>query len=307
MNKKNIIFMGTPSIAANYLSVLINNQYNILSVFTQPHRKKNRGMKILSTPVEELAVQNNITVHTPNKLDDEALDLIKSYKPDLVIVMAYGLIIPSKFLSVPLFGFINIHLSLLPRWRGASPIEHTLLYGDKNSGVSIIKLNDKLDAGPLLIQKKISLENYHNKKDLIYILNETGCDLLIDIIPKIFKGNIKFQNQNEKYVTYAHKLNSDSRRINFNHKASYNINKIRAFSPHPASWFTYKNERIKIISAILKNDNGNPGTIFDNHFSLSCLNGCIAPTYLQREGKKIMQIKEFLRGFSFKVGDTLNE
>tara|TARA_Y100001970_G_scaffold288916_1_gene417701 strand:+ start:9368 stop:10291 length:924 start_codon:yes stop_codon:yes gene_type:complete len=307
MNKKNIIFMGTPSIAANYLDVLINNKYNIVSVFTQPHRKKNRGMKTLSTPVEELAIQNNIKVHTPNKLDNESLDLIKSYKPDLVIVMAYGLIIPSKFLEVPLFGFINIHLSLLPRWRGASPIEHTLLYGDKNSGISIIKLNDKLDAGPVLIQKKISIENYHNKKDLINILNATGCDLLIDTIPKILKDNIKFQIQNEKYATYAHKLNSESRRINFDHKAFYNINKIRAFSPHPASWFTYKNERIKIISAILKNDSGNPGTILDKNFSLCCLDGSIAPTYLQREGKKIMQIDEFLRGFSFKVGDTLNE
>ena len=307
MSDKNIIFMGTPLIAANYLNSLINNKYNVVSVFTQPPRKRNRGMKVQSSPVHELANHNNIKVNFPTRLDEEAFDLIKSYKPDLIIVMAYGLLIPTKILNFPQYGCINIHVSLLPRWRGASPIEHTLLNGDTETGITIIKLIEKLDAGPIIVQKKIPVVENINKDDLSDKLTQLGSDLLIDILPKLFADKIVMQKQNNKESTYAQKINSQMRKINFNLSTREVLNQIRAYATNPCAWFFYNNERIKIISASIQSNKGNSSTILNKQFELGCLDGSILPSYLQREGKKIMYIEDFLRGFSFTVGDSLNE
>ncbi len=306
MIDKKIIFMGTPLIAANYLNSLINNKYNVVSVFTQPPRKRNRGMKVQSSPVHELANHNNIKVNFPTRLDEEAFDLIKSYKPDLIIVMAYGLLIPTKILNFPQYGCINIHVSLLPRWRGASPIEHTLLNGDTETGITIIKLIEKLDAGPIIVQKKIPVVENINKDDLSDTLTQLGSDLLIDILPKLFADKIVMQDQNNKEATYAQKINSQMRKINFNLSTKEVLNQIRAYATNPGAWFFYNNERIKIISASIQITKGNPSTILNKQFELGCLDGSILPSYLQREGKKIMYIEDFLRGFSFTVGDSLN-
>ena len=306
MNDKKIIFMGTPLIAAKYLNSLIDNKYNVVSVFTQPPRKRNRGMKVQSSPVHELANHNNIKINFPTRLDEEAYDLIKTYKPDLMIVMAYGLLLPTKILNFPRYGCINIHVSLLPRWRGASPIEHTLLNGDTETGITIFKLIEKLDAGPIIVQKKILVAENSNKDDLSDKLTQLGSDLLVDILPKIFAGNIVMQDQNHKEATYAKKINSQMRKINFNLSAKEVFNQIRAYSTNPGAWFFYNNERIKIISASIQNNKGNPSTILNKRFELACLDGSILPSYLQREGKKIMYIEDFLRGFSFTVGDSLN-
>ncbi len=306
MSDKKIIFMGTPLIAANYLSSLINNKYKVVSVFTQPPRKRNRGMKVQSSPVHELANHNNIKVNFPTRLDEEAFDLIKSYKSDLIIVMAYGLLIPTKILNFPQYGCINIHVSLLPRWRGASPIEHTLLNGDTETGITIIKLIEKLDAGPIIVQKKIPVVENINKDDLSDKLTQLGSDLLIDILPKLFADKIVMQDQNNKEATYAQKINSQMRKINFNLSTRKVLNQIRAYATNPGAWFFYNNERIKIISASIQSNKRNPSTILNKQFELGCLDGSILPSYLQREGKKIMYIEDFLRGFSFTVGDSLN-
>ena len=306
MSDKKIIFMGTPLIAASYLNSLINNKYKVVSVFTQPPRKRNRGMKVQSSPVHELANHNNIKVNFPTRLDEEAFDLIKSYKPDLIIVMAYGLLIPTKILNFPQYGCINIHVSLLPRWRGASPIEHTLLNGDTETGITIIKLIEKLDAGPIIVQKKIPVVENINKDDLSDTLTQLGSDLLIDILPKLFADKIVMQDQNNKEATYAQKINSQMRKINFNLSTRKVLNQIRAYATNPGAWFFYNNERIKIINASIQSNKGNPSTILNKQFELGCLDGSILPSYLQREGKKIMYIEDFLRGFSFTVGDSLN-
>ena len=306
MSDKKIIFMGTPLIAANYLNSLINNKYKVVSVFTQPPRKRNRGMKVQSSPVHELANHNNIKVNFTTRLDEEAFDLIKSYKPDLIIVMAYGLLIPTKILNFPQYGCINIHVSLLPRWRGASPIEHTLLNADTETGITIIKLIEKLDAGPIIVQKKIPVVENINKDDLSDKLTEIGSDLLIDILPKLFAGKVVMQDQNNKEATYAQKINSQMRKINFNLSTKEVLNQIRAYATNPGAWFFYNNERIKIISASIQSNKGNSSTILNKQFELGCLDGSILPSYLQREGKKIMYIEDFLRGFSFTVGDSLN-
>ena len=307
MSEKKIIFMGTPLIATNYLNSLINNEYNVVSVFTQPPRKKNRGMKVQPSPVHELANHNNIKNNNcPTRLNEEIFDLIKSYKPDLIIVMAYGLLIPNKILNFPQYGCINIHVSLLPRWRGASPIEHTILNGDTETGITIIKLIDKLDAGPIIVQKKIPVIENINKDDLSDKLTQLGSDLLINILPKLFDDKIVMQDQNNKEATYAQKINSQMRKINFNLSTRKVLNQIHAYAKNPGAWFFYNNERIKIISASIQNNKGNPSTILNKKFELGCLDGSILPSYLQREGKNMMYIEDFLRGFSFTVGDSLN-
>ena len=307
MSNKRIIFMGTPSIATNFLNSLLINHYNILAVFSQPPSKKNRGLVLHKSPVQELANQKNIITHTPTKLDDEVYDIIDLYKPDLIIVMGYGLLIPKQILNYPKYGCINIHVSLLPRWRGASPIEHTILNGDKESGVSIIKLIEKLDAGPILSQKKIKISETINKDELTKQLIEIGSELLINFLPNYFENKIKIMYQDEKEVTYAKKINSKTRKINFKLTCKEIMNQIRAYSNYPGAWFNYKNERIKIISATKTNKKSIPSKIMNDQFELGCLDGCIKPSYLQREGKKILSIEDFLRGFTFNIDDSLNE
>jgi len=306
MIDKKIIFMGTPATAATYLNSLLDNQYNIISVFTQPPRNKDRGMKVKISPVHKLASQYNIPVHTPARLDEEACKSIIFYKPDLIIVMAYGQIFPTNIINFPKYGCINVHVSLLPRWRGASPIEHTLLNGDNETGVTIFKLVEKLDSGPILTQDTILVEKNINKGDLLNKLTKLGSNLLINILPKLFVGKIIMKIQSDDKATYAHKINSQMRKINFKLSSNQVINQIRAYSPKPGAWFIYKKERIKIISASIQNIKGIPATIISNKFELGCLDGSISPLYLQREGKKIMHIEDFLRGFSFKVGDSIN-
>ena len=221
-------------------------------------------------------------------------------------MIAYGLFIPTKILNYPQYGCINIHVSLLPRWRGASPIEHTLLNGDNETGITIIKLIKKLDAGPIIVQKKIPVVDNINKDDLSDKITQLGSELLIDILPKLFADKIVMKNQNNKKATYAQKINSQMRKINFNLSTREVLNQIRAYATNPGAWFFYNNERIKIISASIQSNKGNPSTILNKQFELGCLDGSILPSCLQREGKKIMYIEDFLRGFSFTVGDSLN-
>ena len=306
MENKKIIFMGTPSISLNYLKTLLNNNYKIESVFTQPPRKKNRGMKIEPSPVHKFSLEKKISVFYPQKLDNFVYEQLKKIQPDIIIVMAYGLLLPSKFLSIPKFGCINVHVSLLPRWRGAAPIQHTLLNGDEISGISIIKLENKLDAGPILFQKKIDVPNHITKDDLELKLTDLGCKSLIEFLPKYFKSEIIPKIQDEKKVTYANKINSNSRKIDFNKKSLDVFNQIRAYSQNPGAWFLYKNHRIKLISVKINNNIGKPSSILNDKFEISCKDGSIVPLLLQREGKKIVSIEEFIRGFNFSVGDQLN-
>ena len=191
MASRRIIFMGTPEISSIYLQSLIDSDQNIVAVFTQPPRKKGRGMKIQQSPVHKLAEDNSISVFTPTDLNlNISLNKIKELKSDLIVIMGYGLKIPSNILDLPKCGCINIHVSLLPRWRGASPIEYTLLNGDKEAGITIFKLIEKMDAGPIIFQDSIAIDNTINKDDLTSKLNNIGKKSLIRILPNIFDGKV---------------------------------------------------------------------------------------------------------------------
>ena len=306
MKDKKIIFMGTPDIAAQHLDILIENNLNVVGVYTQPPRKKNRGMRIEKSDVHQIADKKNIEVFYPSTIDDTTIEQVKNLQPDLIIVIAYGIILPSKFLSIPKYGCINIHVSLLPRWRGAAPIEHTLLAGDVKTGISIISISPKLDAGDILMQESFQLDKDINSGDLTLNLINLGKKILMKTLPLLFENKLIGKKQDETKATYANKFMPEDRKINFNNSVDEVFNHIRAHGPKPGSWFTYKGERIKIIKAKKTNQLGESSTILDKDFTIACKEGSILPLFIQREGKKVVSLQDFLRGFTFSMHDKLN-
>ena len=198
MIDKKIIFMGTPDIAAQHLSILIENKLNLVGVFTQPPRKKNRGMRVEESAVHQIAKKNNMEIFYPSTIDDKVIEQTKNLKPDLIIVVAYGIILPTSFINIPKYGCINIHVSLLPRWRGAAPIEHALLAGDNKTGISIINITSKLDAGDILMQKSFLLDQNIYSDDLALNLTNLGKKTMIKILPLIFKNKIIGKKQTKE-------------------------------------------------------------------------------------------------------------
>ena len=306
MQDKKIIFMGTPDIAAQHLNVLFKKNLNIVGVFTQPPRKKNRGMRIEKSEVHQIAEKNNIEVFYPTSIDVTVLEKVKSLEPDLIIVIAYGIILPSKFLNIPKYGCINIHVSLLPRWRGAAPIEHALLAGDEKTGISVISISPKLDAGDILMQESFAIDKDINSDDLTINLTNLGKKTLMETLPLLFENKLIRKKQDESKVTYANKFISEDRKINFYNSSDDVYNHIRAHGPKPGSWFTYRGERIKIIKAKKINELGKSSTILNKDFMIACKDGAILPLLIQREGKKVVSLDDFLRGFTFSIQDKLN-
>ena len=306
LNNK-IIFMGAPQISAIYLQSLIDNNHNIIAAYTQPPKKKGRGLKTESTPVHKIALLNKIDIFTPSDfINDQCKNNLKNFNPDLIIVMAYGLKLPQYVLDLPRFGCINIHVSLLPRWRGASPIEHSLLNGDKETGISIFRLTSEMDAGPLIINEKIKIDEHINKDELTEKLNNVGVKLLNLTLPRIFKKEIVYKNQGQQKITYASKISTEMRKLDFNESAETINNKIRAFATKPSAWFFYKNERIKIIEAKFIKGNWESSKIINDQFHIGCKDGKICPGIIQREGKKPLKLEDFLRGFTFEINSKIN-
>ena len=306
MNDKKIIFMGTPDIAAQHLQYLLDNSINIVVVFKQPPRKKNRGMNIEESPVHQIAKKNNLETFYPNSIDGKAIEQINSLDPDIIIVVAYGIILPSQLLDIPKFGCINIHVSLLPRWRGAAPIEHAMLAGDVKTGISVIKISPKLDAGDILHQESLNISADMYSDELTVALTNLGKQTMLRVLPKIFENKTLSKKQDLNKVTYAKKFTSIDRKINFNNSTNEVYNHIRAHGPKPGSWFVYRGERIKILRAVKKKDKGQQSTILNNKFMLACSDGSILPTLIQREGKKAVEVKDFIQGFAFTVNDKIN-
>ena len=240
MLSKRIIFMGTPEISSVYLNSLISSKYNIVAVYSQPARKKGRGMHMQESPVQIIAKKNFIKTFTPTEfLSKVNKKEIEELQPDLIIVMGYGLKLPEHILQLPALGCINIHVSLLPRWRGAAPIEHALLNGDKETGVTIFKLVQEMDAGPILAKDVISVDQHINKKELTEKLNKLGTKLLTSVLPKFFNEDVFLAPQDNSKVTHAHKILPNMRQLDFNNEVEIVHNRIRAFSPKPSAWFLF--------------------------------------------------------------------
>ena len=298
--------MGTPDFAVPILKSINNLNHNILEVYTQPPNKKNRGQKIQNSPIHDYSNKLNLPVRCPIAFDEEEINHIKKLNPDLVIVVAYGKILPVKLLNLDKVLFINVHASLLPRWRGAAPIQRAIMNLDHETGVSIMKIVTKLDAGPVLLQSKIKITKEINYKELSSQMSELGAKLILDTLKLIESKRTDFTEQNESQATYAKKIEKSETKINWNDDAEKIVAKINAFSPNPGCWFELNGNRIKIIKAKKVIGEGMPGTILNDKFTIACSKNAIQIIELQKEGKQKIKVDEFLRGNKIKTGQSLN-
>ena len=298
-----IIFMGTPEFSVQILKSIYNSSHNILEVYTQPPKKKNRGQEISLTPVNEFSIKNNINVRCPEKLDtDEEFNNLKKKNPDVIVVVAYGKILPSRFLKIKSIKFINVHASLLPKWRGAAPIQRSIMNLDKETGISIMKIIPKLDAGPVMMRSKVQIKKDTNFKNLSLKLSKLGAKTVLQSLDLIGKNLANFSDQDHKKATYAKKIDKAESKIDWNIKAKKIIAKINALYPYPGSWFEYKGSRLKILKAVEVKASGKPGEILDKKFTIACLENAIQVLELQKEGKRGMNVSEYLKGNTLEIG-----
>ena len=305
MSKK-IVFMGTPEFSIPSLKYLINSKHKVVCVYTQPSKKKSRGQKIQKTPVHIFSEKHGINVRTSKLTDENELIKFKDLKPDLVIVVAYGQIIPNSFLQISNLNFINVHASLLPKWRGAAPIERAILNGDKETGISIMKIVNKLDAGPYVMQTRIKIDSETNSGKLKEKLSILGAKTLIQSIDQILSKEGNFIDQNNEEASYAKKIEKKETRINWQEDAKKIILKINAFSPKPGAWFYLNKLRIKIHKARIVNLNGKPGTVLDDQLTVATKKNAIKILKLQKEGKNIVDAADFLKGNKINKNVILN-
>ena len=298
-----IIFMGTPDFAVPILKKINDSEHKILEVYTQPPKKKNRGQKINTTPVHDFSVKNGLKVRSPTNLNtSKEFNELKKSNPDVVLVVAYGKIIPSNFLDIKKINFINIHASLLPKWRGAAPIQRAIMNLDSETGISIMKIMPKIDSGPIMLKAKVALKKNTNYEDLSRILSELGAEKIVQALDLIEKKKAIFLEQDEKEATYAKKIDKYESKIVWTNNAKNIIAKINAFYPSPGLWFNYKGSRIKILKAKEVDAKGEPGEIIDNNLTIACLDKAIQILELQKEGKKKMLISDYLMGSDFEIG-----
>ncbi len=301
-----IVFMGTPEFSLPALEILKNSKHKIICVYTQSPKKKSRGQKILKTPVHIYSEKEGIKVRTNKLIDKKEYDKFIQLNPDLVVVVAYGQIIPDIYLKNPDLLFLNLHASLLPKLRGAAPIERAILNKENETGVSIMKIEKKLDTGPFIKQVKFKITKELTSGELNKKLSVIGAEALNESIELISSGKATFIEQNEKEATYAKKINKSETRINWKDKAENIIAKINAFNPKPGAWFSIKNERIKILKAKELKKDGNEGEILDDQLTIGCSINAIQILRIQKEGKKEMDAQEFLAGNILEKGTKLN-
>ena len=301
-----ILFMGTPDFAVPILEALQNSDNKILEIYTQPAKKKDRGQKVQNSPVYDFAKKINLQVRCPISLaNSEELIHIKSLKPDVVVVVAYGQILPSDFLNLKNIIFLNVHASLLPKWRGAAPIQRAIMNMDEETGISIMKIVEKLDAGPVLLKSKIKIDKESNYQDISKKMSTLGAKLILDALDLIKSGNVNFSEQNENEATYAKKIDKKESKINWKDNASNIVAKINALNPSPGCWFNLLGSRIKIIKAREVNIKGQPGAVLNENLTIACSTNAVQVLELQKEGKKKISVQEFLRGNKLKTGITL--
>ena len=303
----NIIFMGTPQFAVPILKAIHDSGHNILEVYTQPANKSGRGQKFSQSEIFYFAEKLNIKVRSPVSLEtSEEINHIKKLKPDLVVVAAYGKILPTKLLEIDKLSFINVHASLLPKWRGAAPIQRAIMNMDSETGISIMKIVPQLDAGPVMMQEKLNISQDISFFELSKKMSEIGAKLILNSIKLIQDNKAVFIEQKESDATYAKKIEKNETKINWAESAKKIIAKINAFHPNPGCWFEIENERIKIIKAKEIEKTGEVGTIIDNEMTIACSKNAVQILELKKEGKKQMLVGEYLKGNKIKIGQKVN-
>jgi methionyl-tRNA formyltransferase len=305
---KKIVFMGTPMFAVPILKSLYQNGYPISYVYTQPPQRSQRGQKINKSPIQGIAETLNLEFRTPELLKDnkKEYEFFKAIEADLAIVVAYGQIIPKNFLNLTKKGFINIHASILPKWRGAAPVQRSIMSLDKEIGISIMKIVEALDAGPVCNIYKINLENDLNAIDIAEKLSSIASEKILENIDNIFEDKAKFIEQDHSKATYASKIEKAEGNINWNDSAENIIGKINGLYPTPGAFFVFKGERYKILKAEIGNQIGNPGEVVSDYMEIICGNRqSIKVIEIQRQGKKPQNVGEFVLGSQIKKGSKI--
>ncbi len=307
MKKLKLVFMGTPDFAVPSLKKLIDEGYDVKLVVTQPDRPAGRGKKLTSPPVKVVAEKSGIPVYQPERIKEnkELKRELLNIEPDLIVVAAYGKILPEWLLNLPKYGTINVHASLLPKYRGASPIQWALLNGEEETGVTIMKVIPKLDAGDIISQRRVKIEKEDNAQTLHDKLAKAGAELIVETIPRYISGEIKPVPQNEEEATYCPQIKKEMGKIDWSRSSEEIFNQVRAFTPWPSAFTKFRGKLVKITKAQPVEGTGKPGEVIraDRELIVATGSGALKIERLKPEGRKEISGEEFIRGYRVKVGD----
>jgi methionyl-tRNA formyltransferase len=298
-----LIFMGTPDFAVPTLVALAEAGHEIAAVYTRAPKPAGRGMELQPTPVEREARRLGLNVYTPKTLKDETAQAeFRALNVDAAVVVAYGLILPQPILQAPRLGCFNVHASLLPRWRGAAPINRAIMAGDAESGVTIMQMDEGLDTGAMAIAERVAIQADMTAGDLHDLLARLGADLMPRALAALERGSLAFTPQPETGVSYATKISKDETRIAWSKPAQQVHDHIRGLSPFPGAWFELGGVRIKALRSTRGEGSGPPGSVLDDYLTIACGDGAVRLIQVQRAGKQPMQAEDFLRGTPVKPG-----
>ncbi|WP_447526873.1 methionyl-tRNA formyltransferase [Parasphingorhabdus sp. NYA22] len=298
-----IAFMGTPDFAVPALKALHEAGHEIVAVYSQPPRRAGRGKKLSPSPVQRVAEELGIEVRTPVSLKgEEEQTAFAALQLDVAVVAAYGLILPQAILDAPAMGCLNIHGSLLPRWRGAAPVQRAILAGDTVTGITIMQMEAGLDTGPMLLKSKTPIDG-KTAGELTEELAETGAELMVQYLAS--PSEYSAETQDDALATYAKKIEKQEARLDFNKPPNHVERQIRAFTPVPGAFFKFENVRYKILEAQVSNSDGEPGITVDDHLLIGCGAGSIQPRVIQKAGKPAIDLKSFLNGTKIPKGTLL--
>ena len=305
MNKLKIVFAGTPQFSESYLSALISSKHDIAAVFTQPSKRSGRGLKFTHSPVRDTAEKNDIIIRQPEKITIKEADALAEINPDIVVVVAYGLILTKDFMSIPKFGCINVHPSLLPRWRGAAPIQRSIEAGDELTGITIMKMNEGLDTGDIIYQEPIPIGDNDSSKDMHDKFITLGIDSLLLSLDSILENNFMLHPQDGNLATYAKKIKKHEAKINWDDSAKKIHKKVMAFNAWPVAETILSGERIRIHDSEYKNlsVNGIPGTIksvSNQYIEVFTKNGLLLIKKLQKNNSKVLDSNIFINSVDLK-------
>jgi methionyl-tRNA formyltransferase len=301
-----LAFLGTPDFSIAALDALIAAGHEVVCVYSQPPRPAGRGKALRPSPVHQAAEARGIEVRTPASLRSaEEQQAFTDLDLDAAVVVAYGLILPKAILDAPKHGCFNIHASLLPRWRGAAPIQRAILAGDRTSGVTIMQMDEGLDTGPMLAREEIAITASMTAGELHDTLSALGARMIVDALASVAAGTAEPIIQPQSGVTYAEKLRKEEAAIDWRRPAADVLLTIRAFNPFPGAFFMHGGERFRVLEADIVQVGGTPGHVLDADLAIACGDRAIRPRVIQRQGKKPMTLEELLRGFSIPAGTVL--
>ena len=298
-----IIFMGSPEFAVPTLNALVEAGHEVVAAYTQPPRPAGRGKGERPTAVEERAHELGIEVRDPNSLRGEAEQhAFSELDADIAVVAAYGLILPQPILDAPMLGCLNVHASLLPRWRGAAPVQRAIMAGDETTGVTVMQMEAGLDTGPMLLKRAVEIAT-KNAAQLTEELARLGASMMVEVLADL--PRFEPIPQPDEGVTYAAKISKDEARIDWSRPAAGLVRHVQGLAPFPGAWFEHEDERIKVLAAEAVEGGSTPGEVMDDQLAIACESGAIRPTLVQRAGKGAMTAEELLRGFAIPRGTIL--